>query len=168
MEILETKHAYLTGYEVSRILSKRIREERVYKDSRDQKYLSSYEDVDAFRKNLFISLDENSPEPLPNESDIDIGQRIYNFSVEIQKEIPGISPQKIRDLIAYRPNNESQVNAIFSTQEEWDFLESREKKIIELVQKYIPRVERITEDNKQEEEKEEETKQPAAEEKTEQ
>ena len=141
MNVIETQHAFLTAYEVSKIVEKRLKHCRPYNDARDKKYLGDFKRVELTRKNLFISLNENSPQPLEGVPDDDVGERIAKFVEEIQELVQGISPNQIRDLIAYRPTNSAQINAIFSSQEEWNFIADYEQQVIELVNKWIPRKE---------------------------
>ena len=87
MQVIETQHAFLTAYEVSKIVEKRLKHCRPYNDARDKKYLGDFKRVELTRKNLFISLNENSPQPLDDVPDDDVGQRIVKFVEEIQEQV---------------------------------------------------------------------------------
>ena len=155
MQVIETHHAYLTAYEVGKIVDKRLRAAKPYNDPRDKKYLSDFKRVEMARKNMFLSLDANCPEPLEGVEDDDIGMRIKNFVKEVQEVAPGISPEKIRDLIAYRPTIDAQIIAIFSDPDDWEFIQEYEEQVLELVKKWIPRKEKIvTNEEAEAEEKE--------------
>ena len=162
MQVIETQHAFLTAYEVSKVVEKRLNAARPYNDSRDKKYLGEFKRVEMARKNLFISLNANAPEPLEDDPNDDVGKRIVKFVEEIQKVVPGISSNQIRDLIAYRPTNSAQINAVFSSQEEWDFIAEYEQEVIDLVNTWIPRKEKIISPEEADEEAEADEPQAAA------
>ncbi|EAY01972.1 hypothetical protein TVAG_431130 [Trichomonas vaginalis G3] len=139
MQVLETQHAYLTAYETLQVIKRRRADAVVYDDARDAKYLGQYQRVDIARASMIPSLLDHCPDGTSEfQDDHRIAHQILKFTEEIQNRIPNISPFKIRDLIANRPENEQQVTAIFSSNEDYAFIADHINDVIELVQTYFP------------------------------
>lgn len=138
MQVLETHHAYLTAYEVLQVVKKRRDAAHPYNDSRDAKYLGEYRRIARARDLLIPSLLAHSPPGTVENGEDDVGQRIAEFTQEIMHLVPEISPQQIRDIIAYQPKNELQLNAIFMKANEWEIIQYHVHPIFELIDKYFP------------------------------
>lgn len=159
MQVLETQHAYLTAYETLQIIKRRRADAGIYDDARDAKYLGQGQRVDIARAAMIPSLLDHCPDGTSEfQDDHRIAHQIVQFTNDIQNRIPNISPFKIRDLIANRPENEQQVTAIFSSNEDYAFIANHIDDVIELVQTYFPHVNQPDEDIQNATENDEEAK----------
>lgn len=146
MQILETKNAFLTPYEVFKVVLSRKKDAKKYKDQRDENFFYDTvkgEKVDRVliaRNVMLDSLAQYSPTGL-SKDDIKandmIGLKIKNFVNDILEILPSLSGDIIRELIAHRPENERQLVAVFPSFETFDKYRDNHQDIIDLVGKHL-------------------------------
>jgi hypothetical protein len=156
MEILETRQAYLTAYEVLKIVKAREKAARLpigraeassgrperpanpYDDGRDREVLGGHDRVQLAREQLIRSLIVHCPPGTGQDEDDAIGESIFQFCADLQKLCPGLSALQIRNLLSVLPQNDSELACIFPTPEAWGAVAAHTDGILSLVSKCFP------------------------------
>jgi hypothetical protein len=138
MEILETGHATLTAYEVLKLVKRRDKDARPYKDARDHEYLGDYQRVQQARSQLLPSLMAHSPERTKLDRPDGVDLAITQFCAEMQELCAEISLFQIRNLLSVRPRNDSELACIFPTPEEWATIAPHSDAVLALIARQFP------------------------------
>jgi len=138
MEILETDHAVMTAYEVLRLVKARQGAARRYHEGLDQAYLGGHARVEQARAMLLPSLMAHSPEGTDEDGDDKFGDVIPRFCAGLQDACPRLSPFQVRNVLAVRPRNISELARLFLTDSEWGEVSDASDRILELVESCFP------------------------------
>jgi hypothetical protein len=156
MEILETGHAYLTAYEVLKIVKSREKAARFplgrpessggrrerptnpYDDARDRDLLGGHDRVQQAREQLVPSLLVHCPPGTRQDGDDAVGESISQFCTDLQKLSPDLTVFQIRNLLSVLPRNDSELACIFPTPEAWGTIAAHSEGILTLVNKCFP------------------------------
>lgn len=138
MEVLETGHAMMSAYEVLRVVKKRQKGARKYMDGRDKQYLGEHERVQRARDNLIPSLLAHAPEGTEEDGNDKIAEAIPRFCRDVQKLCPTITLFQLRNVLAVRPRNPSELACLFPTDDEWGEIAEVADDIVECVRQCFP------------------------------
>jgi hypothetical protein len=138
MEILEVDHAVLCPYEVLRLIKRRQKEARKYDDARDQELLKDYQRVRDAREMMIPALMAMSPEGTDEDGNDSIQEAITQFCRDLQELCPTLTSFQIRNVLAVRPRNHSELACLFPTPEEWGSISGDSEALIQLVNHHFP------------------------------
>ena len=138
MEIIETGHAVMTAYEVLKVVKKRQVGCRPYKEGRDQELLGDFQRVSQARDLMIPSLMSHSPEGTKENGKDNIAEAIQLFCAELQELAPTLTLFQIRNILAVRPRNVSELACIFPSDEEWSVVASVSDEVVNLVKTHFP------------------------------
>jgi hypothetical protein len=138
MEILETRHAMLTAYEVVKIIKRRERDARPYTDNRDQEHLGEYDRVKLARSQVLPSLLVHSPEGTSLDNSDTLGPSITQFCSDVMALCGELTLLQVWNLLSVRPRNDSELACLFPTPEEWSTISPYSDGVLDLVQQHFP------------------------------
>lgn len=138
MEIIETGHAVMTAYEVLQVVKKRQVSCRPYKEARDQELLGDFQRISQARDLMIPSLMAHSPEGTDEKGKDKIADAIREFCAELQDLAPSLTLFQLRNILAVRPRNVSELACIFPSTEEWSAVAAVSDDIVNLVGSHFP------------------------------